>query len=59
MSNIKTSDSAFRAVIAGTGSFIPDKQLTNDDLTKMVETNDEWKKSIVFNKNGRIEFIER
>ncbi|MGF7117293.1 fumarate reductase (CoM/CoB) subunit TfrA [Methanobacterium oryzae] len=23
------------------------------------ETNDEWKKSIVFNKNGRIEFIER
>jgi 3-oxoacyl-[acyl-carrier-protein] synthase-3 len=42
MNNIKTSDSAFRAVIAGTGSFIPDKQLTNDDLTKMVETNDEW-----------------
>ncbi len=42
MSNIKVSDSAFRAVIAGTGSFIPEKQLTNEDLTKMVETNDEW-----------------
>jgi 3-oxoacyl-[acyl-carrier-protein] synthase-3 len=42
MNNIKTSDSAFRAVIAGTGSFIPEKQLTNADLTKMVETNDEW-----------------
>ncbi|MEN6385796.1 MAG: beta-ketoacyl-ACP synthase III [Phycisphaerales bacterium] len=42
MNNIKISDSAFRAVIAGTGSFIPEKQLTNDDLTKMVETNDEW-----------------
>lgn len=42
MNNIKTSDSAFRAVIAGTGSFIPEKQLTNEDLTKMVETNDEW-----------------
>jgi 3-oxoacyl-[acyl-carrier-protein] synthase-3 len=42
MSNIKASDSVFRAVIAGTGSFIPEKQLTNDDLTKMVETNDEW-----------------
>lgn len=42
MNIIKTSDSMFRAVIAGTGSFIPEKQLTNDDLTKMVETNDEW-----------------
>jgi len=42
MNNLKTSDSAFRAVIAGTGSFIPEKQLTNEDLTKMVETNDEW-----------------
>lgn len=42
MNNIKISDSAFRAVIAGTGSFIPEKQLTNEDLTKMVETNDEW-----------------
>jgi len=42
MNNIKTSDSAFRAVIAGTGSFIPERQLTNEDLTKMVETNDEW-----------------
>lgn len=38
----KNSESAFRAVIAGTGSYIPDKQLTNDDLTKIVETNDEW-----------------
>ncbi|OHB59088.1 MAG: 3-oxoacyl-ACP synthase [Planctomycetes bacterium RBG_13_44_8b] len=36
------TDSAFRAVIAGTGSAIPQKQLTNEDLTKMVETSDEW-----------------
>ncbi|OHB49358.1 MAG: 3-oxoacyl-ACP synthase [Planctomycetes bacterium GWF2_41_51] len=42
MNNTKISDSAFRAVIAGTGSFIPEKQLTNEDLTKMVDTNDEW-----------------
>jgi 3-oxoacyl-[acyl-carrier-protein] synthase-3 len=35
-------DCAFRAVIAGTGSAIPQKQLTNEDLTKMVETSDEW-----------------
>src|SRR2546421_11426421 len=34
-----SSDSA---IIAGTGSFLPEKRLTNDDLSKMVETNDEW-----------------
>jgi len=33
---------AYRAVITGTGSFAPDKILTNEDLTKMVETSDEW-----------------
>src|SRR4030043_2174261 len=36
------TDSAFRAIIAGTGSAIPQKQLTNDDLAKMVDTSDEW-----------------
>ena len=28
--------------IAGTGSYLPEKVLTNFDLEKMVETNDEW-----------------
>ena len=28
--------------IAGTGSYLPDKVLTNDDLSKIVDTNDEW-----------------
>ncbi len=43
MSSTKANtDCAFRAVIAGTGSAIPQKQLTNEDLTKMVETSDEW-----------------
>ena len=28
--------------IIGTGSYTPDKVLTNEDLEKMVETNDEW-----------------
>ena len=28
--------------IRGTGSYVPDKILTNADLEKMVETNDEW-----------------
>ena len=32
----------FSAIIAGTGSSLPEKRLTNDDLSKMVETNDEW-----------------
>ena len=26
----------------GTGSYVPEKVLTNDDLSKIVETNDEW-----------------
>src|SRR5881394_3608887 len=34
--------SNYSAILAGTGSFLPEKRLTNDDLVKMVETNDEW-----------------
>jgi 3-oxoacyl-[acyl-carrier-protein] synthase-3 len=32
----------YRAVITGSGSFAPDKLLTNDDLAKIVDTTDEW-----------------
>jgi len=32
----------FRAVLAGTGSAVPEKILTNDDFTRMVDTSDEW-----------------
>ncbi len=32
----------FRAVIAGHGSFAPEKILTNEHLAKMVDTTDEW-----------------
>src|ERR1700758_2337795 len=28
--------------IVGTGSYTPEKRLTNDDLTKIVDTSDEW-----------------
>jgi len=28
--------------IIGTGSYLPERVLSNDDLTKMVETSDEW-----------------
>lgn len=31
--------------IIGTGSFIPAKRVTNDDLSKIVDTSDEWIKS--------------
>jgi len=31
-----------RTVIAGTGSYLPKKILTNSDLEKMVDTTDEW-----------------
>ncbi len=34
--------SHFGSIIAGTGSYVPEKRLTNDDLSKLVETNDEW-----------------
>ena len=33
---------SFGAIIAGTGSCLPEKQLTNDDLAQIVDTNDEW-----------------
>jgi 3-oxoacyl-[acyl-carrier-protein] synthase-3 len=28
--------------IAGTGSYLPERVLTNADLEKMVETSDQW-----------------
>ena len=33
---------AYRAAITGHGSFAPAKTLTNDDLSEMVNTSDEW-----------------
>ena len=32
----------FGAIIAGTGSCLPEKRLTNDELATMVDTNDAW-----------------
>ncbi len=32
----------YRATITGTGSFVPEKLLSNNDLAKMVNTSDEW-----------------
>jgi 3-oxoacyl-[acyl-carrier-protein] synthase-3 len=35
-------NSKIQAKIRGTGSYLPEKILTNQDLEKMVETSDEW-----------------
>ncbi len=32
----------YGAIIAGTGSYLPEKHLTNAELATMVDTNDEW-----------------
>ena len=32
----------YRTKIAGVGSFLPDNVVTNDDLSKIIDTNDEW-----------------
>jgi 3-oxoacyl-[acyl-carrier-protein] synthase-3 len=30
------------AAVTGLGSYLPERRLTNDDLTRMVQTSDEW-----------------
>ncbi len=32
----------YSAIFTGFGSQLPEKRLTNDDLSKMVDTNDDW-----------------
>jgi 3-oxoacyl-[acyl-carrier-protein] synthase-3 len=32
----------YRSRLVGTGSYLPEKRLSNQDLEKMVETNDQW-----------------
>jgi 3-oxoacyl-[acyl-carrier-protein] synthase-3 len=36
------SKSAIEVCIAGTGSYVPERILTNDELAAMVDTSDEW-----------------
>jgi 3-oxoacyl-[acyl-carrier-protein] synthase III len=33
---------SYRSVITGTGFYVPEKVVTNDDLSKVLTTNDEW-----------------
>ncbi len=32
----------FKAIVSGIGSYVPEQVLTNHDLERMVDTNDEW-----------------
>jgi len=41
-------DQVKKARIVGTGSYVPEKVLTNADLEKIVDTNDEW----IFSRTG-------
>ncbi len=34
--------SSFSAIIAGTGSYVPERRMTNAELSTLVDTNDEW-----------------
>lgn len=38
----QNTNGLYRSWISGTGSFLPPKKLTNFDLEKIVETNNEW-----------------
>lgn len=31
-----------RSVVRGTGSYLPARVMTNDELSRMVDTSDEW-----------------
>ena len=42
------------AVIKGIGGFVPEDKITNDDLAKIVDTNDEWITSRVGIKERRV-----
>lgn len=44
----------YNAGITGVGAAVPDRVLTNEDLTKMVDTNDEWITSRTGIKERRI-----
>ena len=37
----------YRANITGAGKYLPKKIITNADMEKFVDTNDEWIKTII------------
>ena len=47
-----------QARITGLGSYVPERVLTNHDLEKMVDTNDEWIYSRTGMKERRLAAID-
>ena len=45
------------AVITGVGGYVPDYILTNDEISKMVDTNDEWIMTRIGIKGGAGHFL--
>ena len=39
---IGTARDGFHAAITGIGSYVPERVLTNEELSGMVDTSDEW-----------------
>ena len=39
---IKISGVIMSVKVLGTGSFLPEKSVSNDDLSKVMDTSDEW-----------------
>ena len=42
------------ARIAGIGAYVPENLITNDDLSKIVDTNDEWIRTLTGIRERRI-----
>ena len=51
---MNSSTSVVPVTIAGTGSYVPERILTNDELAKFVDTSDEWITSRTGIKERRI-----
>lgn len=47
-------DRQLRALVTGTGSYLPENIVTNDDLAKLVDTSDEWIRSRTGIKERRV-----
>src|SRR5687768_15728945 len=57
-SSINNSVPTRSTVILGTGSYAPERILTNDDLSKMVDTSDEWIRTRTGIRERRVATVE-
>jgi 3-oxoacyl-[acyl-carrier-protein] synthase-3 len=39
---VKTENGIIRSVVRGVGSYLPERVVTNDELSRLVDTSDEW-----------------